>query len=392
MTQKLVSFLTTFLILLIGFISKGIAFEEIRPSDLIIVTKDPTSFEKKDFCKTLIAKFTDLLDKDYDSLTPEEKDIVHQVHFLFVETKICNAYLWQDTIEVLNEIEKLPENKISILLSFGRCRIWECNEKDILINISEILKKMTDCKNTFSFAEEVDCIRRNYVINTEEDWGELTVFALKQKYKDSIKLLSFKPYFTFLTYRVTPDRFLKKLENFSKNPDRPLCIFEPLSIKCPYFHLEKKFDIPRPFVLRENYISDFEKYLRDLRERKDVIIVESLEAYQIFRGRPEREKRKEFENVLLKHPENLNYLEDEYRRIYNLPSDQDICLLKGKSIRVKNPEKFFSDHIWISVSPRRDTEGCNRLLELKAKQVFTFTKEIVQWIEKEFVSRGYLRF
>ncbi|MEM3423146.1 MAG: hypothetical protein QXE51_01105 [Nitrososphaeria archaeon] len=391
MIQKLVSIFITFFILLIGLISKGIAFEEVKPSDLIMVTRDPAFSEKKDFCKALITKFTDLLDKDYDSLTPEEKDIVHQVNFLFVETKICNAYLWQDTVEVLNEIEKLPEDRISVLLSFGRCKIWECNEKDILINISEILKKMTDCKNTFSFAEEVDCIRKNYVINTEETWEGLTVFVLKQKYKDNIKLLSFKPYFTSLIYRVTPDRFLKKLENFSKNPDRPLCIFEPLFIKCPYFHLEKKFGIPRPFVQRENYFSNFEKYLRDLREGKDVITVESLEVYQTFRRGPEEEKRKEFENVLLKHPENLNYLEDEYRRIYNLPSSQDICLLKGKSVRVKNPEKFFSDYIWISVSPRRDTDGCNKLLELKTKQVFTFTKEIVQWIEKEFVSRGYLR-
>ncbi len=229
--------------------------------------------EEKEYCLSVLNELSKVFHtgKTYDQLLPDEKKIVSLAYFLFVQTNICVARLWNDVVEPLNEIEKLPDNSLSILayrLSSPYPSFEEKN-RPLLNDFIFIMKEYKECEKYTTFQEKIECILKNDTMPFSYSYREyfLSYAILKQKNKDRFKVLRFEPYFTTFGTRIEGTRFEKKLQKFYKNSDKPLCEIKHESkiishnppqgyiiilIHCPYFHLEK--EIKRKEMLFRNQI------------------------------------------------------------------------------------------------------------------------------------------
>jgi hypothetical protein len=296
--------------------------------------------EEKEYCLSVLNELSKVFHtgKTYDQLLPDEKKIVSLAYFLFVQTNICVARLWNDVVEPLNEIEKLPDNAISIFAYriYNPYPSFEEKNEPLLNDFVFIITEFKECEQYATFSEKIECILNNDTIPVS--WASKAYFLpfaiLKHKNKEKLKVLRFEPYFTTFGFRIEGTRFGKKLQKFYKNPNKPLCElktdFEGEFLKgpvityiyCPYFHLEKEIK----------------------REKGKIITI-----------RPESEKDEKVKNYAYK---------------------EGILRVKKylKEIRIKKKTQEFENEI-----------------QEKIKETYEDTKNIVLWFEKEFIPRGYLK-
>jgi len=367
-----------------------------------IITKDATvSEERKMYCEKLLERYTEILKKDYSQLTEEEIETLELLNYLFIKTGTCIGYLWYDFIEEFKGFNKLSKDKVSILLDIPDCGIYSCSKTN-LIDLIPMLEKITNCQGKTPFDETIKCITKSNVniwkrqVPSTFTSGAsfLVLFTFKQKYKNSIDLYVFKPYFIF-TYRVTPERFEGKYKNFQKNPTMPLCRFYYSGIDCPYFHLEKSFNL----IYNPVYFSEYSIH-KDAKEFLFLYVLhEDLEKWKKNNSEKNSiELHEKFKNEIKSKElhKDLVLFEKEYKRIYSFPQDANICPMIGKFITVKSLRTATAKILGIDTSYLvgvilNNTPQCRNIFDEELKTLFYHTKTVFGWMEKEFALRGYLK-